>query len=151
MTISRMTHLKTAVAVAATLVATQGLADDAKDTPQPDGDAVDKAAAVQPASSMSGNLYFTDENGNPRNPSAEELIAASADFERDMDRIAGKKRGKPVEQTHANGSTSAVVALSKLSYLVAETDEDGKLVIKHGSADETGEVVTGSAQELPEM
>lgn len=147
----RKSPLPVAFAVAATLVATQGVAEDTKDSKDPATDKVAANSEQQPSSTLAGNLYFTDENGNPRNPSAEELISAGKDFQKDMARIAGKNKGKHLEKTHSHGATSAVVALSKLSFLVAETDEDGNLELNHGVLDENGNVVISSATELPEM
>jgi len=147
----RKSPLPVALAIAATLVAAQGVAEDSKDSQTPTANAVESSGEQQPSSTLAGNLYFTDEQGNPRNPSAEELISAGEAFQKDLARIAGKNKGKHIETTHSNGATSAVVALSKLSFLVAETDDDGNVVLTHGSLDENGEVVTPSKSELPEM
>lgn len=144
-------RIPVALAIAATMVAAQGVAEDSKDSQAPAADAAESSSEQQPSSTLAGNLYFTDEQGNRRNPTPEELISAGEGFQKDLARIAGKNKGKTVETTHSNGSTSAVVALSKLSFLVAETDEDGNLVLNHGSLDENGNVVTPSAPELPEM
>jgi hypothetical protein len=141
----------TAAALAAGLVGASLMANQVNTSRQQDADAqaqVDK----QPSSSLAANLYFTDKDGNRRNPTAQELITAGEGFQRDLDRIVGKnKKMRDVQTTHSNGSTSAVVALSKLSYLVAETDEDGNIVIKHGAADQNGEIVAPASPEWPEM
>lgn len=147
----RKSPLPVALAVAAIMVAGQGVAEDNKDSQSLAVDKVDSNSEQQPSSALAGNLYFTDEQGNPRNPSPEELIAAGEAFQKDLARIAGKNKGKQLETTHSNGAISAVVALSKLSFLVAETDEDGNIVLNHGSLDENGNVLTSSAPELPEM
>lgn len=147
----RKSPLPVALAIAATLVAAQGVAEDTKDSQPLPAVKIEANSDQQPSSTLAGNLYFTDENGNPRNPTAEELISAGEDFQKDLARIAGENKGKPMETTHSHGATSAVVALSKLQFLVAETDEDGNLVVNHGSLDENGNILTPSASELPEM
>ena len=147
----RKSPLPVALAIAATMVTAQGVAGEAEDS-QPLAPVKAEANSEQHSSStLAGNLYFTDENGNPRNPTAEELISAGEDFQKDLARIAGNNKSAQVETTHSHGATSAVVALSKLQFLVAETDEDGNLVLNHGALDENGNVVTPSTPELPEM
>jgi len=143
-----LTSLCAPVAIAAALVAGLAHGDEQEAAATAPADPAESSATV---GGLAGNLYFTDEQGNPRNPSAEELIAAGKDFQRDLARIAGKNSGKTLETKHANGATSAVVALSKLSFLVAETDEEGNLVLRHGALDENGNVVTPADAELPEM
>lgn len=144
-------YVLTAAAIAAGLVGASMMANQVSTSRQQDAN-VQAQVDEQPSSSLAANMYFTDKDGNRRNPTAQELMTANDGFQRDLDRIVGKNRKlRGVQTTHANGSTSAVVALSKLSYLVAETDEDGNLVIKHGAADESGEIVAPTSPEWPEM
>lgn len=105
----------------------------------------------QAAVSVPGNLYFTDEQGRPRNPSPEELIATSEALQADIARITGKKKHKVEAQTHANGMVSANVAPSKLMFLTAQENEDGELVIRHAELDAEGNLSAQPANTLPEM
>jgi hypothetical protein len=118
-----------------------------------DAAADDPATAENPdngAAGLSGNLYFTDENGNPRNPTAAELITAAEGFEKDMERLMGPQKGKPDVRTLPNGATAATVPASRMVLLIAVQNEDGTLDVRHAAVDEDGNVVVPSANELPE-
>lgn len=106
------------------------------------------AAAESSAGGLSGNLYFTDEHGNPRNPTAAELITAGKGFENDLKRIAGKHYGKPNVRTEPSGATAATVATSQMVFLTAVENEDGSVTITHSALDENGDIPARPA--LPE-
>lgn len=101
------------------------------------------------AGGLAGNLYFTDENGNPRNPTAAELVTAGRAFEQDLKRLAGKHYGKPNLRTEPSGAVAATVATSQLVFLTATVNEDGTVTIGHAALDEDGKLVVGPAA-LPE-
>ena len=100
-------------------------------------------------SGLAGNLYFTDEHGNPRNPSAAELIIAGKAFEQDLKRLAGKHYGKPNVRTEPSGAVAATVATSQLVFLTATVNDDGTVTISHSALDEDGNPVVEPAV-LPE-
>ena len=119
-----------------------------------DTDVATKAAddtAEQAAVSVPGNMYFTDEQGRPRNPSPEELIATSEALQADIARITGKSKGTIEQKTHANGMVSANVAPSKLLFLTVQENEDGELVISHSELDAEGKLSVEPVNKLPEM
>ena len=101
------------------------------------------------AGGLAGNLYFTDENGNPRNPAAAELITAGKAFEQDLKRLAGQHYGKPNVRTEPSGAVAATVATSQLVFLTATVNEDGTVTIGHAALDEDGKLVVEPAA-LPE-
>lgn len=101
------------------------------------------------AAGLSGNLYFTDENGNPRNPTAAELIAAGEAFEKDLARLAGRHKGKPNVRTEPSGAIAATVATSQLVFLTATVNEDGSVTLGHATMDADGNV-TAQPATLPE-
>lgn len=111
-------------------------------------EAPDPAAADGSAGGVSGNLYFTDEHGNPRNPTAAELITAGKAFEKDLKRLAGNHYGKPNLRTEPSGATAATVATSQMVLLTAVRNEDGTVTISHSALDENGDMPAPPA--LPE-
>lgn len=102
------------------------------------------------AAGLSGSLYFTDENGNPRNPTAAELITAAEGFEKDMERLMGPQKGKPDVRTLPSGAVAATVPASRMVLLIAVQNEDGTVAVGHAAVDEDGNVVIPPANELPE-
>ena len=127
---------------------------EADDSPPPAASsATDEAAtATGPdsgAGGVAGNLYFTDEHGNPRNPTAAELITAGEAFERELKRLAGQHYGKPNVRTEPSGAAAATVATSHLAFLTATVNEDGTVTISHSAVDEDGKPVVEPAA-LPE-
>lgn len=126
----------------------------ADETPPPAaGSDTDEAAATADrdsgAGGLAGNLYFTDENGNPRNPTAAELITAGEAFEKDLKTLAGKHYGKPNLRTEPSGAVAATVATSQLVFLTATVNEDGTVTIGHAALDADGNPVVEPAA-LPE-
>ena len=101
------------------------------------------------AGGLAGNLYFTDEHGNPRNPTAAELITAGKALEQDLKRLAGKHYGNLNVRTEPSGAVAATVATSQLVSLTATVNEDGTVTISHSPLDEDGNPVAGPAA-LPE-
>ena len=131
----------------ATLYAPAALAEESPEPPR----AEDAATADSTDSGLSGNLYFTDENGNPRNPTAAELIAAGESFEKDLARLAGKHKGKLNVRTEPSGAVAATVATSQLVFLTATVNEDGTVTLGHSAVDADGNVVAQPVNDLPEM
>lgn len=118
----------------------------ADEPPQPPpGDDAPAHGAKMPAS-----LYFTDENGNRRQPTEAELRQAAEAVQRDLARIAGEHKGKHYVRTRADGTVSATVALSKLQFLTAIENTDGTLTFGHATMDEDGNVSSRPATDLPE-
>lgn len=101
------------------------------------------------AGGLAGNLYFTDENGNPRNPTAAELITAGKAFEQDLKRLAGQHYGKPNVRTEPSGAVAATVATSQLVFLTATVNEDGTVTISHSAPGKDGHLAAEPAA-LPE-
>ncbi len=137
-----------AVALAVSGLSIQIKAEESSDPPSP-GTAENQDQVA--GTGVAGNLLFTDEQGNPRNPTAEELVVASENFQRDLATLAGKNKGKLNVQTHANGATSATIALSKLAFLIVEENEDGSLSYMHATLDEDGNAIPSIAPSQPEM
>lgn len=137
----------------ATLHAPPAHADESPPPATTTADADDPAPAENPdngAAGLSGSLYFTDENGNPRNPTAAELITAAEGFEKDMARLMGPQKGTPDVRTLPNGAVAATVPASRMVLLIAVQNEDGTLDVGHAAVDEDGNVVVPPANELPE-
>jgi len=101
-------------------------------------------------SGISASVYFTDEFGNRRNPTLEERAALSAQFQKDLARIAGKNRGNPNVKQYDNGAVSATVALSKMQFLVVHENPDGSRTFSHAPLDEDGNVALPEASTWPE-
>jgi hypothetical protein len=95
-------------------------------------------------------MYFTDEVGNRRQPTAEEIRQAAAAFQRDLARLAGKHKDKPNVRSRPDGTVSATVAVSKLAFLTAQETDEGELIYGHSSLDEDGNVTFTSPDVLPE-
>lgn len=108
-------------------------------------------AGERTAVSVPGNMHFTDEQGRPRNPSPEELIATSEALQADIARITGRDKRDVQVQTHANGMVSANVAPSKLLFLTVQENENGEPVISHAELDAEGKLSAQPANTLPEM
>lgn len=134
----------------ATLYAPAAQAEDSPEPPRAE-DAATADSTDSGAAGLSGNLYFTDENGNPRNPTAAELIAAGESFEKDLARLAGKHKGKPNVRTEPSGAVAATVATSQLVFLTATVNEDGTVTLGHSAVDADGNVVAQPVNDLPEM
>jgi hypothetical protein len=141
-----------AVAVSGiTFTATTALGDEPR---EPDR-AAERVAATKAAEEaprhvgVAANVYFTDEQGNRRQPTAEEIKQAAEAFQRDLARIAGQHRGKPNQRTRADGTVSATVAVSKLAFLTVE-ERDGRLTYGHSPMDADGKVSLRPANDLPE-
>lgn len=130
-----------AAALAMGGMAAIGSADEA-DEPQ------EAEAQSEGTSSVPASMHFTDEHGNRREPTAEEVRETAEAFQRDLARLAGKQRGKPQEETRPDGSVSVLVAPGKLVYLTVEQTEDGELRYHHTRLDEDGNVLP--ANRLPE-
>jgi hypothetical protein len=154
---SLINAIATAVVVSVlSVTCIQSLADEARDsrsTPlpgelnrQPPSDDEERSGAA-----VSGNLYFTDEEGNRRQPTAEEVRQAAQAFQKDLARLAGKHKDDPNVQTHPSGAVSATVAVSKLAFLTVEQNEDGSLSFGHATMDEHGNIIPKSATSQPEM
>lgn len=101
-------------------------------------------------SGFASNLYFTDELGNRRNPTAEERAELAKKFQNDLARMQGKNRGNQKSTKHANGSVSATVALSKLQFLTVQENADGTRNFSHQTMDEDGNVIWISSNDWPE-
>jgi hypothetical protein len=151
-----MRALTTAVAVSGvSLISMQVMADEAregrtppatnnKNAPVATGEEDVKSAAV------SANMYFTDRNGNPRNPTAEEVRRAARGFQQDLARLAGPHEGKTFVKKRPDGTVSAVVATSQLVFLSAQEEEDGTLTIGHSTVGGDGNLTLKPATDLPE-
>jgi hypothetical protein len=107
-------------------------------------------ADQQAQTGISANMYFTDEFGNRRQPTAEEIRQAAAAFQRDLARLAGKHKDKPNVRSRPDGTVSATVAVSKLAFLTAQETDEGELIYGHSSLDEDGNVTFTSPDVLPE-
>jgi hypothetical protein len=114
-----------------------------------DDPAADETSGAS-APGVSANLYFTDENGNRREPTAAEIRAAAEAFQRDLARLAGQHRGKHYERTLPDGTVAATIAPSKLVFLTVHQNEDGELVYGHSVMDEDGKVAFEPVNPLPE-
>ena len=120
------------------------------DEPTPSAEKATTPAGLESgAGGLAGNLYFTDEHGNPRNPTAAELITAGEAFEQDLKRLAGRHYGKLNVRTAPGGAVAATVATSQLVFLTATVNEDGTVTISHSVLDEDGNPVVEPAA-LPE-
>ena len=96
-------------------------------------------------------MYFTDDRGNPRLPTAAERAQLAAAFQSDLAALTRNKRIPAGSKREPNGAVSAVVATRKLQYLVAGVDEDGNVTFGHAQADDDGKVDSRPVNKLPEM
>ena len=141
------THFKLLLALIVTaMVATMGTA--LAGSPELSDGAAEANQAVD--TGFAASTYFTDEFGNRRNSTAEERAELSAQFQKDLARLAGKNRGKPNVKQHDNGAVSATVALSKLQFLVVQENSDGSRTFSHAPLDENGNVMLPPVNNLPE-
>ena len=104
----------------------------------------------QAQTGVSANMYFTDDFGNRREPTAEEMRQAAAAFQRDLARLAGQHKDKPNVRSRPDGTVSATVAVSKLAFLTVQETDEGELIYGHSSLDEDGNVTFTSPDALPE-
>jgi len=111
----------------------------------------DAADTVQAAGVSAGMVAVDKETGKLRAPTAEERAALAAGFQKDLARLTKKQRKQPQVRTLPNGATAATVGLSRLEFLVVETNEDGSLSFSHAPIDDDGNVVAPPAPSLPEM
>jgi hypothetical protein len=151
-----MRGLATAVAVSGiSLISMQVMADEAlegRTSPATNNKNAQVAAGEEEAKSaaVSANMYFTDRNGNPRNPTAEEVRQATRAFQQDLARLAGLHEGKTYVKKRPDGTVSAVVATSQLVFLSAQEEEDGTLIIGHSTGGDDGNLTLKPATDLPE-
>ncbi|MDH3546060.1 MAG: hypothetical protein OEN22_03125 [Gammaproteobacteria bacterium] len=110
-----------------------------------------KHAATPTLAGVSAGMHFTDANGNPRRPSAEERAELAAAFQKDLARLTRGKNIPSGSKLESNGATSAVVGADNLEFLVVTLDENGDASFGHSSMDEDGRVEIASTNELPEM
>ena len=144
-----------AAAVAASgisLISTLTLAEEATEPVSPASTEVNEAGKKDQRTQVgiSTNMYFTDEFGNRREPTAEEVRQAAQAFQRDLARLAGQHKGKPNVRSRPDGTVSATVAVSKLAFLTVQETDDGELIYGHSSMDEDGNVTFTSPNVLPE-
>lgn len=149
--------IKSATAVTALAMATvalyprQSVADESpQPAPASTADDADQPVAEGTAG-FAANMYFTDENGNRREPTAAEVKAAAEAFQKDLARLAGKHKGKTRVHKQPNGTVSATVATTHLEFLTVRENEDGTLTFGHSTMDEDGNVSFQPADDLPEM
>lgn len=99
----------------------------------------------------SAAMRFTDEHGNPRQPTAEERAQLGAAFQADLAALTRNKRIPSGSKREPDGTVSAVVAPHKLQYLVVSVDDDGSVSFGHARADDEGHVDTRPDNNPPEM
>ena len=99
---------------------------------------------------VSASMYFTDAQGNRRQPTEEEITRAAKAFQRDLARLAGKHKDKPYTQKRPDGTVSATIAASKLVFLSVQQNDDGTLTYGHTSMKDDGSVSFEPATGLPE-
>lgn len=119
--------------------------------------AVEEAANVdtsetQPegGAGLAANMHFTDEDGNRREPTAQEIREAAEAFRRDLARLSGRQKGDYDLRTLSDGTMRATIAPSKLVFLSVRQTEDGDLEFGHTTMDEDGNVSFERANGLPE-
>lgn len=101
--------------------------------------------------SFAAGMHFTDNQGNPRSPTAEERAAIAAAFQADIARLTAA-HGMPDSIRHEpSGAISAVVGASKLRYLVVNVDDNAEVTFSHSDMDENGVIEPVPVNELPEM
>ena len=100
---------------------------------------------------MSAGMRFTDDRGNPRQPTAAERAQLAAAFQADLAALTRNKRIPSGSKREANGAVSAVVAPHKLQYLVVDVDADDNVTFGHAQADDEGNVEPLPVNPLPEM
>lgn len=96
-------------------------------------------------------MHFTDDRGNPRQPTAQERAQLAAAFQADLAALTRNKRIPSGSKRESSGAVSAVIAPRKLEYLVVSVDADGNPIFGHSRADDEGNVEHGPVSELPEM
>jgi len=148
------TVLAAAVAVSGiSLISTLTLAEETPESVSSASAEVNDEAGKKDQRTQAGistNMYFTDEFGNRREPTAEEVRQAAQAFQRDLARLAGQHKGKPNVRSRPDGTVSATVAVSKLAFLTVQETDDGELIYGHSSMDEDGNVTFTSPNVLPE-
>lgn len=151
----RISVLPTAVAISALLFSSLSLATPPqRENHKPinvDPVGADAAESKQSVDTgLSAATYFTDELGNRRQPTNEERVAMGAGFQKELAKLAGKHKGNPNMQQHANGSVSSTVGLSKIQFLTVQENPDGSKSYGHGQLDENGNVTLPAATNLQE-
>ncbi len=99
----------------------------------------------------SAAMRFTDDRGNPRQPTAAERAQLAAAFQADLAALTRSKRMPSGSKREPNGTVSAVVAPHKLQYLVVGVDADDNVSFAHAQADDEGNVEPLPVNHLPEM
>jgi len=147
-----MSALATAVAVSGvSLISMQLLADETREGRSPPATKpVANAEEEVTSTAVSANMYFTDRNGNPRNPTAEEVRRAARGFQQDLARLAGPHEGKTFVKKRPDGTVSAVVATSQLVFLSVQEGEDGTLTFGHSTVGDGDNPTLEPATDLPE-
>lgn len=154
----RITIRSVATAIAAVGVASvvsyaavTAAGDAPKHRPSQPSSAATSAEPTSAAAGLAGNMYFVDEQGNPRIPTASEMRTLADALKKDMARIAGRHRGKRYERTLPSGAVAATVATSELVFLTATRNEDGTLTIGHSGTGHDIVVTPEAAGNAPEM
>jgi hypothetical protein len=133
------------------LTSTLTLAEEATEPDSPAArEANDGAGDVDQQAGISASMYFTDEFGNRREPTAQEIRQAAEAFQRDLTRLAGQHKDKPNVRSRPDGTVSATVAVSKLAFLTVQETDEGELIYGHSSMDEDGNVTFTTPTVLPE-
>jgi hypothetical protein len=151
-----MRALATAVAVSGiSLISLQAMADEAREGRSPpttnnENAAVPSGEEEVTNAAVSANMYFTDKNGKPRNPTAEEIRETARAFQQDLARLAGPHKGKTFVNKRPDGTVSAVVATSQLVFLSAQQEDDGTLTFGHSTVGDDGNLTFEPATDLPE-
>lgn len=99
----------------------------------------------------SAGMRFTDDRGNPRQPTAAERAQLAAAFQADLADLTRNKRIPSGSKREPNGTVSAVVAPRKLQYLIVGVDADDNVTFGHAQADDEGNVEPLPVNPLPEM
>lgn len=128
-----------------------------KAPPSQDSSAATPTEPTSGTAGLSANMYFVDEHGNPRMPTAAEMRTLADALKRDLAGIAGPHRGKRYERTLPSGAVAATVATSVLVFLTATGNGDGTVTIRHsghsGRSGMGGDVVAApeTTATAPEM
>ncbi len=108
-------------------------------------------SGTPPFVGISAGMRFTDDRGNPRQPTAAERAQLAAAFQADLADLTRNKRMPSGSKREPNGAVSAVVAPRKLQYLVVNVDADDNVTFGHAQADDEGNVEPLPVNPLPEM
>lgn len=108
------------------------------------------SSATPRLAGVAAGMHFTDDQGNARSPSAEELAALAAAFQQDLANLT-RGRNVPAGEKARGGAVSAVVGVDRIRLLTVNVDENGNARFDHAMLDEDGQVDTESADNWPEM